>query len=180
MVERMKRAFRWYLFAVKCIVNFHGRAGREEIWSFFIFQTIFMSLCALGDLLITGFPILLPAYAALTAIPTILVMIRRLHDCNLSGWWVILAILPPFCFFVMSWAPDPFQPNLYGTTERLSHEERAVKTPPPIIDGVEYLTKPDFTPQLRRQRDEEQYEKDLKSIIGTQDKGVNKDERQKG
>lgn len=112
----MKTAFRWFIFSVSHVEDFHGRAGRVEVWSFVFFQCIFLALAAGIDLLFTGFPIVLPIYAALTSIPSVLLFIRRLHDFGYSGWWVFPAIVPPICFFVMCWAPDPAQPNKYGTT----------------------------------------------------------------
>lgn len=65
----MKTAFRWFIFSVSHVEDFHGRAGRVEVWSFVFFQCIFLALAAGIDLLFTGFPIVLPIYAALTSIP---------------------------------------------------------------------------------------------------------------
>ena len=76
----MKIAFRWFIFSVSHVEDFHGRAGRVEVWSFVFFQCIFLALAAGIDLLFTGFPIVLPIYAALTSIPSVLLFIRRLHD----------------------------------------------------------------------------------------------------
>ena len=141
----MKTAFRWFIFSVSHVEDFHGRAGRIEVWCFFVFECLFLVLAAGIDLLFTGFPIVLPIYAALTSIPSVLLFIRRLHDCGYSGWWVFPAIVPPICFFVMCWAPDPAQPNKYGTTERLPSKNLRAKTVPPLIDGIEYLTQPQMT-----------------------------------
>jgi len=136
-----------------------------------------MHLAAGIDLLFTGFPIVLPIYAALTSIPSVLLFIRRLHDCGYSGWWVFPAIVPPICFFVMCWAPDPAQPNKYGTTERLPSKNLRAKTVPPLIDGIEYLTPPPmpFEPAVKRR--EELFEKEQKEII-EQEKVPNSKETQ--
>lgn len=69
-------------FSVSHVEDFHGRAGRIEVWCFFVFECLFLVLAAGIDLLFTGFPIVLPIYAALTSIPTVLLFIRRLHDCG--------------------------------------------------------------------------------------------------
>lgn len=68
----MKTAFRWFIFSVSHVEDFHGRAGRIEVWCFFVFECLFLVLAAGIDLLFTGFPIVLPIYAALTSIPTVL------------------------------------------------------------------------------------------------------------
>ena len=36
-----------------------------------------------------------------TVIPGVTVAVRRLHDSNLSGWWVLLAFVPPGAFVVL-------------------------------------------------------------------------------
>lgn len=168
----MKNAFRWYIFAVSKVEDFHGRAGRAECWSFFFFESLFLLIAGLLDYFITGFPILLPIYAVLTAIPTLLLMIRRLHDCGYSGVWVLLAILPPLCFFVMSWAPDPDQPNKYGTTERLPSKKLIPKAKPEIIDGIEYLTPPPQPYMSAKKRREQKLQKELDEIIKSEEGGT--------
>ena len=40
----MKTAFRWFIFSVSHVEDFHGRAGRVEVWSFVFFQCIFLAL----------------------------------------------------------------------------------------------------------------------------------------
>lgn len=161
----MRTAFRWFIFSVSHVEDFHGRAGRQEAWCFAFFQCIFLILAAGIDWLFTGFPVVLPIYAALTAIPTILLFIRRLHDCGYSGWWVFPAIVPPICFFVMCWAPDPAQPNKYGTTERLPSKKLEKKTAPLLIDGIEYLTPPPYPFESAVKRREALFEKEQNEII---------------
>ena len=46
----MKTAFRWFIFSVSHVEDFHGRAGRVEVWSFVFFQCIFLALAAGIDL----------------------------------------------------------------------------------------------------------------------------------
>ena len=77
----------------------------------------------------------------------------------------------------MCWAPDPAQPNKYGTTERLPSKNLRAKTVPPLIDGIEYLTPPPmpFEPAVKRR--EELFEKEQKEII-EQEKVPNSKETQ--
>ena len=58
----MKTAFRWFIFSVSHVEDFHGRAGRVEVWSFVFFQCIFLALGGQAfDLLFPPvFPIVLP------------------------------------------------------------------------------------------------------------------------
>lgn len=152
--SKMKETVQWYCYAISRVIAFRGRAGRQEAWCFFVIQCIVLALLCAIDYFWAGFPILCPLYAAFSLVPTILLFIRRLHDCGYSGWWVILAGWPPICFFLMAWAPDPMEPNEYGTTERLPRKENNSTEIPPIVDGVEYLTQPDLKQRQQSERGE--------------------------
>jgi uncharacterized membrane protein YhaH (DUF805 family) len=65
---------------------FEGRAPRAEYWWFVLFTTAVESILAhviplLGDLV--GLVFLLPIWA---------VGVRRLHDIDRSGWWLLLPL----------------------------------------------------------------------------------------
>lgn len=47
----------------------------------------------------------------LTAIPGFTVAARRLHDSNLSGWWVLLALVPPGPFILLLLAARRSRPE---------------------------------------------------------------------
>lgn len=81
-----------------------GRSGRAEYWYWFLFVFIANMLLSIPTVMmamITDEPALLaPFYLAQLTIaiflllPTIAVTIRRLHDTNLSGWYMLLFFLP--------------------------------------------------------------------------------------
>ena len=88
-IEAIKVCFSKYF-------DFSGRARRSEYWFFYLF-TIISSL-ALGFVegLIGIFPntdqaILANIFSLLVLIPSIAVGVRRLHDTNRSGWWLLLS-----------------------------------------------------------------------------------------
>ena len=73
--------------------NFKGRASRSEFWFFYLFlaigygisiSTIFISI----KLFIGTFSIFVLAMI----IPGIAVTVRRLHDINKSGWFILLPL----------------------------------------------------------------------------------------
>ena len=96
----------------KCFKNyavFNGRAGRNECTYFFIFVTFVQVLFLSIDLWINwelpniygllfsidwvdGIPWypLFEISRLLTALPAFAVGVRRLHDLNKSGWWILL------------------------------------------------------------------------------------------
>ncbi|CDG87380.1 DUF805 domain-containing protein [Xenorhabdus bovienii] len=86
----------WYLNVLKNYANFSGRARRKEYWMFTLFNYIaIIVLCVLGSAISETLGVgLLGIYAIVIFIPSLAVMIRRLHDTNRSGWWFLLAFVP--------------------------------------------------------------------------------------
>ena len=91
----------WATLPLKKYSQFSGRSRRKEFWSF-ILLCIVVSIVAnvvdgmLGmSTLIGGIygPLMLLVALALV-IPQWAVGIRRLHDTNRSGWWMLLGLLP--------------------------------------------------------------------------------------
>jgi Predicted membrane protein len=83
---------RWYFDVLtNNYLNFNGRARRKEFWMY--------TLVHLGILLLTGLLGMWPftIYFVLTVIPSVGVGIRRLHDTKRSGWWILIANVPPKC-----------------------------------------------------------------------------------
>ena len=69
-------------------VDFQGRAGRSEYWWFFLFNvgiTLITGLISDGLNVLWSLAMLLPSLAA---------AVRRLHDRDMSGWWVLLILVP--------------------------------------------------------------------------------------
>lgn len=83
----------WYLSVLKNYAVFSGRARRKEYWMFMLFNIIVTCIIAVIDSAM-GTVILGVIYALAVFIPSIGVSIRRLHDTNRSGWWLLIAFLP--------------------------------------------------------------------------------------
>lgn len=71
-----------------------GRASRREFWSFFFYMVLL--------------PV--PFIGLICLIPWICVYIRRMHDINRSGWWILCPIVNVLFALKRS---DPY-PNNYG------------------------------------------------------------------
>lgn len=90
--------------ALRQFKTFTGRSGRAEYWYWFLFvfiANLVLTIPTVMMAMITDEPALLaPFYLAqltigiFLIIPTIAVTIRRLHDTNLSGWYMLLFLLP--------------------------------------------------------------------------------------
>jgi len=81
----------------KNYVGFTGRAPRSEYW-FFVLSYVLLATaaCVIAIMLGGGSAI----FAALGLVffgillPSLAVQVRRLHDTNASGWWLLLALIP--------------------------------------------------------------------------------------
>ncbi len=87
----------WYLAVLKKYAVFSGRARRKEYWMFFLFNMIIgfglgviegiLGIAPESDQSILG-----NIYQLVILIPAIAVGVRRMHDTDHSGWWLLLPI----------------------------------------------------------------------------------------
>jgi len=80
-------------------VKFDGRSRRSEYW----WPQLFIFLVSLVIGVLTGilgetigglFAIIALVFQLAVLIPTISVSVRRLHDHDKSGWWLLIALVP--------------------------------------------------------------------------------------
>jgi len=92
---------KWFLEALtKKYATFEGRARRSEYWYFALFYFLVIFVLAIVDGVTgtlneeVGIGLLSGLFVLATFVPTIAVTVRRLHDTDRSGWWVLLEFLP--------------------------------------------------------------------------------------
>lgn len=82
---------------IKKYAKFEGRANRPQYWYFVLTQFlaffILELLCVIPFVNIIAFLALLVLGLGLI-VPGIAVAVRRLHDTNKSGWWLLLCFVP--------------------------------------------------------------------------------------
>ena len=91
----------WYLKVLKeHYADFKGRARREEYWMFVLFNIIVSFVIVLVFAGI-GIAIEVPEIIGLSyiyylaiLIPSISVVVRRLHDAGKSGWYYFISLIP--------------------------------------------------------------------------------------
>ena len=123
----------------KCVLqnyaNFSGRARRKEYWLFVLWYSIIfmvffllglaLSLATKSTGLMTVFAYI-PALALL--VPTLAVIVRRLHDLNKSGWYYFVSLIPligGFILFVWMCTEGDYGENDYGPDPKdIAEEER--------------------------------------------------------
>ncbi len=120
----------WYLEVLKKYAVFRGRARRKEFWMFQLVNTgvlfilafifglfILPTMIKYGRSPLAGFlGLVLISYVLAMLIPSLAVSVRRLHDTNLSGWWLLIGLIPLggivlFVFHLLDSTPGP---NQYG------------------------------------------------------------------
>ena len=90
----------WYLEVLKKYAVFSGRARRKEYWYFFLFNIIILLVLSFIDgmtgtfIYEAGLGLLGGIYALAVLIPGIAVAVRRLHDTDRSGWWLLIGLIP--------------------------------------------------------------------------------------
>ena len=115
----------WKLVVLERYAQFYGRAGRAEYWWYVLASIVLYFAIAIvvgiGFAIASGLGValLLAAMALYLAIivPSIAVAIRRLHDTDKSGWWLLIALIPfgglvLLFFYIQEGTPGP---NRFGS-----------------------------------------------------------------
>ena len=105
----------WMILPLKRYLEFSGRSRRKEFWMYVLFQVILLVIASFVDVALgygkvdtyaqategyaAGFSVnsqgpavIIVALALL--IPSIAVAVRRLHDTDRSGWWILIGLIP--------------------------------------------------------------------------------------
>ncbi len=92
----------WKTVVLQRYAKFDGRASRAEFWwyalatwlmygiGWIVTGILFAVATALG---VIGVILMIGLYVALI-VPSVAVGIRRLHDTNKSGWWMLIGLIP--------------------------------------------------------------------------------------
>lgn len=135
----VETAMNWFFHALKKYAVFSGRASRREFWWFSILAYIPPAIgqvmmramvdtagefkdkgnevigVLVGIVLVIGIATVL--YALVMLLPQLAVQVRRLHDINLSGWWLLLGMVPLLGFLflmVCDFLPGNPDANRFG------------------------------------------------------------------
>jgi uncharacterized membrane protein YhaH (DUF805 family) len=98
-----KSAFQWMVEPIRKYATFSGRARRAEYWWFYLFFALLFGVLTAVDAVVFGYDIetgdptgnILAGLAALALLlPFLGVAVRRLHDRDKSGWWLLWGLVP--------------------------------------------------------------------------------------
>lgn len=97
-------------------INFEGRSNRGEYWwAFLAILLISMGLSAIDAML--GIQLLGATFSLATLVPGIALGVRRFHDIDKSGWWLLIGLIPVVGFLVLIYffvQPPTPGPNRFG------------------------------------------------------------------
>lgn len=120
----------WYLTVLKKYAEFSGRARRKEYWMFALMNFLISILISIVGAVIGDTDGLIAVslsgvYALFIFIPSLAVTVRRLHDTNKSGWWILITLVPLIgglvllIFMIMDSDPNT---NAYGANPKSAPE----------------------------------------------------------
>ena len=125
----------WYLEVLKKYAVFNGRARRMEYWYFVLFNIIVLIVLSLIDVLlgtfniVRGVGLLSGIYSLAVLIPTLAVTVRRLHDIDRTGWWILINFIPligTIVLLVFELTPGTPGSNRYGPDPKQATGEARV------------------------------------------------------
>lgn len=106
--------FDWFLKPMKQYAVFSGRTTRQEYWMFFLLSVIIA--VAIGVIAgITRASWLSDLYTLAVFVPGIAIGVRRMHDTDRSGWWLIVPIAG-FVFLLFASQPET---NRFGPGRKM-------------------------------------------------------------
>lgn len=120
-LKKFDAEFQWGLISsFKKTFDFSSRAPRMEFWSFTVF-TIVIGMVTQRFLDPHFFPAnewepITNLSSLILLVPSISVAVRRLHDVNKSGWWLLIALTVigiPYLIYLYC-LKGTLDPNKYG------------------------------------------------------------------
>jgi uncharacterized membrane protein YhaH (DUF805 family) len=88
----------WYIQALRKYAVFSGRARRKEYWMFFLFNILIALALGLVEGILNLWPesdrsVLASLYELAVFVPALAVGVRRMHDTDRRGWWLLFPIV---------------------------------------------------------------------------------------
>jgi len=86
---------KWYLTVLRKYAVFAGRAQRKEYWMFVLTSVVVVLVLGFVNVAIGADVPALPLFYTLAVVlPGLAVTVRRLHDIDRDGWWLLTFLVP--------------------------------------------------------------------------------------
>lgn len=113
--------------------QFSGRSSRSAYWWWVLFYVLVIIGASILDAAAGTRIFTVLAWLALI-IPNLAVLVRRLHDTDRSGWWVLIGLIPVIgtIVLIVFACLDSGPPNKYGEGPDDRGNPAAPPMPPPV------------------------------------------------
>ena len=115
----------WYMAVLYRWADFRGRSRRKEYWMFILLNLVFSLLVGFAFGLLGAvfhqplIGVLAYFYSVFTFLPSMSAAIRRMHDVDFRGWWILFL----FVNFVLLVLPGTQGPNRFGADPKSAQME---------------------------------------------------------
>jgi uncharacterized membrane protein YhaH (DUF805 family) len=127
-------------------VDFSGRARRSEYWYFALFSFLVGVVTNILDTVVgtdydgaTSGGLINTVVSLALFLPSLAVGVRRLHDIDKSGWWILIGIIPivGWILIIVWFCTDSKADNKYGPNPKTGPAgyEGGYPPPPPPAYG---------------------------------------------
>lgn len=111
-----------YIHCMRHYADFSGRASRAEYWLFALtFAIVYAIVYALDYGVFgvgpSGIGVVSSIVYLIHFLPGLAVLVRRLHDVDRSGWWLLISFVPligGIWLLVLLCTPGAWGPNRFG------------------------------------------------------------------
>jgi uncharacterized membrane protein YhaH (DUF805 family) len=129
----------WMIMPLRRYADFSGRSRRKEYWMFVLFQILVLAPLMLVAIALDGTSgdasdpfsggltlAVLGIYFLVFLIPGLAVQVRRFHDQDKSGWFILLGFIPyigGLILLVFMCLPGTRGPNRFGPDPKDPYSE---------------------------------------------------------
>jgi uncharacterized membrane protein YhaH (DUF805 family) len=111
--------------------DFTGRSRRKEFWIFTLFNAILTLLLSLLDTVFETyiFTTIFFMYYLVMFIPSLSLLLRRVHDSGKSGWFIFVVLIPIIGWIwllVLLCSEGEHQSNLWGENPKGVENDRLI------------------------------------------------------
>ena len=113
---------KWYFTVLRKYAVFAGRSRPKEYWMFVLMSAVVVLVLGfVNGLMGADVPTLPVAYTLAVVLPGLAVTVRRLHDTDRSGWWLLILLVPivgAIVFLVFMANPGGEMANRFGVSPK--------------------------------------------------------------
>jgi uncharacterized membrane protein YhaH (DUF805 family) len=122
---------KWYFKVIYHYFDFSGRSRRKEFWIFTLFSAILTLLLSFLDAVFETyiFTTIFFMYYLVMFIPSLSLLLRRLHDSGKSGWFLFVILIPIIGWIwllVLLCSDSENGPNKWGENPKGAENDRLI------------------------------------------------------